>query len=161
MKFGCMMTHTQVHYRQLPESHSSGSYPPPKQCICNKLTTIVMTNLEYGQPCMQCELDQSDHAVLRLLPQHHLLCNPPLLPSRTYVHYRSPTAPSMPPMLHTASYCLQLQPYMKCHDIQLMQHCPTSCTTLHNCSWLCIQQAQQRSSGWGVSAQAMKHWILT
>ena len=47
---------------------------------------------------------------------------------------------------------------MKCHDIQLMQHCPTSCITalphaewLYSCSQLCTQQTQQRSSGWGVS----------
>ena len=62
MKFGCMMTHMQVHYRQLHESHNSGYYSPPKQCLCGILTTIAMTNPEYGQLCMHAELD---HAVLR------------------------------------------------------------------------------------------------
>ena len=120
-----------------------------------------MTNHEHGQLCMQSELDQSDHAVLRPLPQHLLLYHLLLLHSRTYMHHRGPTASSMPPMLH-AIPCYpqlqQLQQYMKCHDIQLMQHCPISRTTalphaewLYSCSQLYTQQTQQRSSGWGVS----------
>ena len=113
-----------------------------------------MTNHEYGQLCMQSELDQSDNAVLRLLLQHPSLCHLSLLHSRTYVHHRGPTAFSIPPVLHsTPCYpkLQQLQHYMKCHDIQLVQHCPTSCITVHSCLGLCTQQAQQRSSSWGVS----------
>ena len=156
MKFGCMMTHTQVHYCQLHESHSNGYYSPPKQCLCSILATIAMTNHEYGQQCILAELDQSDHAVLRLLLQHPSLCHLSLLHSQTYAHHRGPTASSMPPVLH-ATPCYpklqQLQHDIKCHDIQLVQHCLTSRITVHSCSWLCTQQAQQCSSGWGVSTQ--------
>ena len=135
MTFGCMMTHMQVHYRQLHESHNSGCFSPPKQCICNILTTIAMTNHEYGQLCMQSELDQSDHAVLRLLPHHLLLRHLSMLHSLTYVHHRGPTASSMLPVPHTTT-C-----YPK------LQHCNLTCSPrysigaklpyiTHNVYWL-------------------------
>ena len=68
-----------------------------------------MTNHKHSQSCMQSELDQSDHAVLRLLPHHPLLCSLSMLHSRTYVHHRGPTASSMPPMLHATPCYPQLQ----------------------------------------------------
>ena len=109
MKFGCMMTCMQVHYSQLHVSCNSVCFSPPKQCICSILDTIAMTNHEYGQPCIHAELDQSDHAVLRLLLKHPSLCHLTLLPSQTYMHHTGPTASSMPPVLHATPCYPKLQ----------------------------------------------------
>ena len=143
---------------KLHESHSSGPYSPPKQCICSILTTIAVTKHEYGQLCMQSELDQNDYAVLRLLPHHPLLCSQ--LPiDATQSNIRAPQRPhslqhathaTCDPMLTPIAI---LQHYIKCHNIQLVQHWPTSRMTVHSCSRLCTQQAQQHSGGWGVSTK--------
>ena len=97
-----MMTHTEVHYHQLQESHSSSPNSPPKQCICSILTTIAVTNHEYGQPCMQSELDQSDHAVLRLLPNIAQHCFPQHSIGATLTHISHKSAQLLK-VVHPAS----------------------------------------------------------
>ena len=116
----------------------------PRQCLCTLLSTMAMTHHEHDQLCMQAELDQSDHAVLWLLPLHLSLCYPSLqhrqtlrAPQRPYSHRHtiSATCKPMLPQTATLQHCLQ------CHDIEVVQHYLASSMTAIPCTYTNALQA--------------------